>query len=303
MMPDTRAYALSGSNLVSFDLANPSISESSITIVGVTAGQTLVGIDFRPLNGLLYGLGVNATTDTATLYVISTQTGVAAAVGSFVLFVDLPAGNYSFDFNPTVDRIRVTTDTGLNFRVNPNNGSLAGLDVSIVGSGISGAAYTNNELDNGNLGTLYTLDSVSDFLNIQNPPNGGTQIAVGATGVDFSNANGFDIPAGINAAALNAPVASGSGYALLTVGGTTGLYSIDLVSGAATPLGNFLDGITPASGLAIQSSFGGIPAVALSADGANLIHFNTATPGTTTTAAISGVVAGERLVCIDVRAG
>ena len=72
-----------GYNLVPFDLANPSVVDGFfIGISGVTAGETLVGIDFRPLNGLLYGLGENSATDTATLYVISTRTGVAAAVGT-----------------------------------------------------------------------------------------------------------------------------------------------------------------------------------------------------------------------------
>ena len=89
----------------------------------------------------MYGLGVNATADTGTLYAISTQTGVAGAIGpSFGEVGDLPAGDYGFDFNPAVDRIRVTTDTGLNFRLNPNNGSVAGVDVPIAGSAISGVA-------------------------------------------------------------------------------------------------------------------------------------------------------------------
>src|SRR4051812_36393256 len=121
-MPSTHAYALSGSSLISFDLTNPSTG-TIIGITGVHAGEILVGIDFRPANRLLYAYGVNAGADTSTLYVVSTQTGQAQAVGSGVILpgVDLPPGNYGFDFNPAVDRIRVTTDTGLNFRLNPNN--------------------------------------------------------------------------------------------------------------------------------------------------------------------------------------
>jgi uncharacterized protein DUF4394 len=140
----SRAYALSGSNLISFNPGNPGIG-TTIGITNVAAGETLVGIDFRPVTGFLYGLGVDATADTATLYVISTRTGLAAPVGTFGAVGDLPAGGYGFDFNPAVDRIRVTTDTGLNFRINPNSGALAGLDTPIAGSAISGAAYTNNQ--------------------------------------------------------------------------------------------------------------------------------------------------------------
>jgi uncharacterized protein DUF4394 len=163
-----RAYALFDSTLVSFDPATPAVG-TLIPVTGVTAGQTLVGIDVRPANGVLYGLGVNAATDAATLYTISV-TGVATIVGSFNSppFIDFPASaDYGFDFNPVVDRIRVTTNTGLNFRLNPNNGSLAGLDIPIVGSAISGVAYTNNETNNSGVTTLYTLDSLTDRLMIQ----------------------------------------------------------------------------------------------------------------------------------------
>ncbi len=242
---------------------NPTVGTST-PITGLTAGQTLVGIDFRPANNLLYGLGVNAATDTATLYTISVQTGVATAVGSPISFgslaVDLPSGGYGFDFNSTVDRIRVTTETGVNFRLNPNNGTLAGLDVMILpGFAITGAAYTNNHpsIITGGPTTLYVLDSNANFLNIQTNPNAGTQALVGPTGVDFEAVNGFDIPAGVNATASNVAV-TGPGFALLTVGGITGFYSINLSTGAATLVGNFLNGTTPASGLALQLDFTGI---------------------------------------------
>ena len=302
IMSNLHGYALAGLNLVSFDLATPNIA-TSVPIVGLTAGETLVGIDFRPVNGLLYGLGVNAGADTATLYVISTRTGVAGAVGSIAGVGDLPAGNFGFDFNPSVDRIRVTTDTGLNFRLNPNSGAIAGVDTSIPEPArydVSGVAHTNNRPDNGNITTLYALDALSDFLNVQNPPNGGAQIPVGPLGVDFSNANGFDIARGVDAPANNA-VTSGTGYALLTVAGTVGLYGVDLLSGAATLVGTFLDGVTPTGGFAIQNSFAGIPAVALTADGTTLVRFDSAAPGTLAGNAISGIAAGETLVGIDYR--
>jgi hypothetical protein len=259
-----RAYALSGSTLISFNPTSPSVG-TSISITGVTAGQTLVGIDFRPLDGLLYSLGVNATTDTATLYAISTRTGIATVVGSVGGFADLPAGGYGFDFNPSVDRIRVTTETGLNFRLNPNNGALAGLDTMIAGGGIAAAAYTNNQLNNGNVTTLYTLNSITDVLNIQSPANGGVQIAVGPTGVDFTSVNGFDIPAGVNALVNSGP-ASGFGFALLTVAGVTGVYSINLATGAATAVGNLLGG-APMNGFTIQNVFDPVPVNDFNGDG------------------------------------
>ena len=254
-MSNSRAYALSGSLLISFDPSSPGVGTTT-AITGVTPGQTLVGIDFRPGNGLLYGLGVNAATDFTTLYTISVQTGVAAAVGTvaFGIFgIDLPSGNYGFDFNSVVDRIRITADNGLNLRLNPNNGTLSGQDTLIAApNAVAGVAYTNNQPAQGGVTTLYALDSNGNVLNIQNPANGGVQNLVGPTGVDFSAVNGFDIPTGVNAPANGSP-APGNGFALLTTaGGVTGFYAINLSTGAATLVGNFLNGTTLANGLALQ---------------------------------------------------
>src|SRR5215208_3259882 len=107
------AYALSGTNLIAFDTASLTTATTTpiITTGVLTTGETLVGIDFRPQNGLLYALGVNATADTGTLYTLSTRTGQLAVVGtasSIAGVGDLPdptTGGYGFDFNPTVDRI------------------------------------------------------------------------------------------------------------------------------------------------------------------------------------------------------
>jgi Domain of unknown function (DUF4394)/FG-GAP-like repeat/FG-GAP repeat len=246
----SHAYALSDANtLVSFNPAAPAVG-TSIPVTGLMAGETLVGIDVRPANGVLYALGVDAAINTATLYTISPLTGVATVVGTLSgLSGNLTtASGYGFDFNPVSGFIRVTTDTGLNFRINPDTASVVNDPmINPAGLEISGVAYTNDEIG---VTTLYTLDSISDHLMIQGgidgipSPNGGVQTQVGPipVGVDFSTANGFDIPPGVD-----------SGLALLTVGGTTQLYSINLVTGAGTLIGDFLplDGITPASGLAI----------------------------------------------------
>src|SRR5262245_50552659 len=126
------AFALAGSTLLAFDTSTPTVTKT-IAVTGVNAGETLVGIDFRPQNGVLYGLGVDAAANTGTLYAISVRTGFAAAVGSpgsvqlttdGVTKVDLPDPavlGYGFDFNPAADRIRVVAGA-LNFRIDPNTG-------------------------------------------------------------------------------------------------------------------------------------------------------------------------------------
>src|SRR5262245_32606346 len=82
------AFALGGvgqatANLLALDTAAPTITQTT-AITNVAANETLVGIDFRPQNGHLYGLGVSntsASTNTGTLYDISTRTGRATPVG------------------------------------------------------------------------------------------------------------------------------------------------------------------------------------------------------------------------------
>ncbi|MBR0870499.1 DUF4394 domain-containing protein [Bradyrhizobium tropiciagri] len=330
----TRAYALSGSNLISFTTASPTVGTST-AITGINAGETLVGIDFRPQNGMLYGLGVNATADSATLYAISASTGIATAVGgsigaiSFTTdgatpidFPDPATTGYGFDFNPAADRIRVTTSSGLNFRINPNtgraidgdNGGGAGTvtginpDGPINGgaAGVDAAAYTNNNPNNGNITTLYTLDSTSNKLFIQNPSNAGTEtsgltLTLGGNTLDFTAVSGFDIQVGVNAPASSSPVATGLASAILTVGGITGLYSINLVNGATTFIGPVLNGATPVQGLALQDNIGGMPAIAVDGSGMNLLRFDTMSPSTVTTVALANITAGEAIVGIDYR--
>ena len=131
-MTPTTVYVLvpAANSLVSFDTANVALVNPPVAVTGLTGGETLVGIDFRPQNGLLYGFGVNATADTGTLYAITTRTGVAGVIGTAgsVAFTtggtaaDLPDSatvGYGFDFNPPVDRVRMVAGA-LNFRVNPN---------------------------------------------------------------------------------------------------------------------------------------------------------------------------------------
>ena len=329
--PAEVGYALSGTNLLTFELAKPSAATSR-PITGITAGETLRGIDVRPQNGMLYGLGVNAATDTATLYAIGRQTGVATVVGSApgavalttdgATKIDLPAGEFGLDFNPGADRVRVTTASGLNFRINPNSGAgvdgdngqapgaVAGTNPDGAQNGatttVSGSAYTNNTPNNPNVTTLYGLSSATDGLTIQSPPNAGTQttpidVTLGGSALNFTSAGGFDIAPGVNVPVSNQPVAAGAGHAALAVGGSTRLYTIDLVTGAATDLGTIGNGTLPVQGLALQRDFDdvGFPVMAL--QGSSLVRFGSKFPGTTTTVALSGSLAGETIVGVSLR--
>lgn len=273
-----------GTQLSRFLSSTPG-TQATVTIAGVNAGETLVGIDYRPQTGQLYSFGVNAANDTGTVYILDPQSGAATVVGQsagLVAFVDgtgvqvdLPpaSAGYGFDFNPTVDRVRVVTGSGLNFRLNPNDGNPvdgnlnmtatppAGINTDgLINGGPNGtmgataAAYTNSfgQPLSGGVTTQYVIDAASNMLFIQNPPNGGTltkgqPITVSGNALDFSEANGFDIPANVRVT-TSATDATGLAFAALTVGSTTRLYSIELSNGRAINLGNLPAGV---SGLAV----------------------------------------------------
>ena len=216
----------SDNRLITFDSATPGTATETVTITGVPNGETLVGIDYRPATGTLYALST-----ASRIYSINSDNGVATAVGTTAGFT-LSGTSFGFDFNPVPDRIRITSDTDQNLRANPNDGTAvtdgtlayAATDAnSAENPNVVGSAYTNSFAGAGAT-TLYDIDSNLDILTIQNPPNAGTLVTVGALGVDTSDQVGFDISG-----------TTGVAYASLTVAGVAQLYTINLLSGAATP--------------------------------------------------------------------
>lgn len=207
-------------NLIRFNSARSNTILASVAITGLQAGENVLGIDFRPATGQLFALG-----STSRLYTINTVTAAATQVGTAGAFT-LSGTDFGFDFNPVVDRIRIVSNTGQNLRVNPNDGTLTATDGSLLGQVVA-AAYTNNFAGTTST-TLYDIDSGSDSLLIQNPPNNGTLILVGSLGINVTNEAGFDISAGSNNA-----------LAALQLNGATssGLYRIDLTTGAASIIG------------------------------------------------------------------
>jgi hypothetical protein len=233
-------------NLVTFDSASPGTIGSSVAITGLQTGETLLGIDRRPANGLLYGLG-----STSRLYTINTTTGVATSVGATSFAPALTGTAFGFDFNPVADRIRIVSTDSTNFRLNPNTGTLAATDAPLAnaagdsGAGLTprvvGSAYTNN-FDGTALTTLYGVDSNRDVLVMQGgpdgtpSPNGGVLTTIGAgLGFDTSDLVGFDISG-----------TSGVAFASLTppTGGASQLFTIDLTNGTATLVGSIGGGPT-----------------------------------------------------------
>ncbi|RZJ69310.1 DUF4394 domain-containing protein [Flavobacterium sp.] len=216
-------YAVdAANNLHTFNFLDPGTPVTK-AITNLQAGESVVGIDMRPATGQLYALG-----STGRIYVLNTATGAAAMVGSGPV-ATLEGTDFGFDFNPFVDRIRIVSDTGQNLRVHPTDGVLVAADGALNPGtpNVTAAAYTNNYPGTAST-VLYDIDSTTDMLYKQDPPNNGTLASVGGLGIDVMENNGFDIGG-----------ASNTGYAILTVGTTAKIYSINLTTGAATAVANF----------------------------------------------------------------
>lgn len=206
--------------LVSFDL-NRSAAARSIPVTNLEG--TLIGIDVRPANQMLYGV-----TDTGKIYTINPKNGMATMVSR--LNTDFTAGQRSgVDFNPVADRLRLVGSNGQNFRVNVETGEATvdkplayATDDSNVKqkANISAGAYTNSVM--GSKSTqLFNIDSNLDILVLQNPPNDGVLKTVGTLGVNFEPMAGMEI------------VADAQGNNTAYAVSNSMLYKIDLSKGTA----------------------------------------------------------------------
>ncbi|MDX2002649.1 MAG: DUF4394 domain-containing protein [Chitinophagales bacterium] len=232
-------YGLDGGNLIKFNTTDPELT-SSTPITGVSLLETLVGLDFRPATGELYLLGYNNLAGVAQLYVLDTATADADTIGG-PLAISLGSNNVSFDFNPVADRIRIITEDGDNYRVNPANGLLAATDTSLMYSvsdenagqtpAIISVAYTNS-FSGATSTMLYGLDNDLNLLVTINPPNGGMLQTVDTLDMDFDADADFDI--GMNNMAY-------------FVGSETGdddsLYMLNLTTGEMTNMGQIGSGM------------------------------------------------------------
>jgi hypothetical protein len=230
-------------------------------IAGLAPGEVLVGIDFRPSTGVLYGIGRIGSDATGQLYTIDVTSGAATAVR--MRAVPLNGAAFGVDFNPVPDLIRIVSDTGQNVRLNPVTAAVAppGPDTNLTYPaagdpnagrvpGVVAVAYLNPDRSLNTNTLLYDIDAdraadpgavAGDVLAAQVPPNGGVLNTLGRLGVDATDFVSFDI--GPNNEALAAIQPVGSPFSRL--------YVIDLTSGVAIDIGQIGTGELVA-GLAIE---------------------------------------------------
>ena len=142
--------------LVKFNTDDPTITTVIGPITGLQPSEQIVGIDFRPANGQLYGLG-----GTGRLYTINSATAAATLVAALTAdpsdatspYSALSGTRFNIDFDPVSDRLRVVSDARQNLRVNPANGQVITDTNLAYGAGdtnfaanpnIVAAAYSNS---------------------------------------------------------------------------------------------------------------------------------------------------------------
>lgn len=253
---------LQSGRLVRFNVDSPYRLKNIGRIKGLVSPDTaLIGIDFRVQDGLLYGVGNGGEVGNgAGVYTIDTQNGQATFVNS--LSIPLDGTSFGVDFNPAADRLRIISDTGQNLRHNVNPGGTTPTDATPTDAtltdgtltytpppidptipaplsppalGIVAAAYTNNDLDANTATTLFVVDSTMDQVAIQSPANNGILVATGKLGVDIDTIAGFDIFSDL----VDGVTVRNRAFATLLMDGTYSFYQINLLTGAATFLGDF----------------------------------------------------------------
>lgn len=253
--------AITPNNMLLRFTSSTASAYSAMPILGLNPGETLLGIDQRPVDGV-----VHAVSSISKIYTLDINTGVATprpngftpGLESLVLGID---------FNPTVDRIRFVDSTGNNRRFVPTTGVTAAVDPDLmyVAGGTpraAGVAYTNSKFGGVPAGSVreFIIDSQLDVLAEVGSMaggnasfNGGMTSVVGGLGVDTTDDVGFDI-SGI----------TGTAYASLTsANGISSLYSINLMTGQASVLGIFGRTITDIAVVPEPATLGLIAAGAL----------------------------------------
>ncbi len=230
--------------LVSFRADSPRKVRDIAAVTGLAGNDTeLVGIDFRVQDGKLYGVG-----NGGGVYTIDTTTARAQLVNT--LTVPLDGTTFGVDFNPAADRLRIISDTGQNLAHNVNAGGVTAQNATLTytappaqpvpATGLSGAAYTNNDVapDGASTATtLFDVDTTMDQIVIQSPPGNGILVATGKLGFDAGPSAGFDIYSQV----VRGVTVANRAFATLSVNGKYSFYGVNLTTGRAVLIGGFDD--------------------------------------------------------------
>ncbi len=265
-LPKDTVYAVTRQHeLIRFKADRPQQLLDRRALAGLAQGDNLRGIDYRVARGVLYALA-----DSGRLYTVDiAQARLVPVAASAPAAWPVQGSVSGFDFNPTVDRIRVVSSSGQSLRLHPETNAVVDGNPTQPGlqldgglhyaagdrhagrtPDMAGVAYTYNQ-KNEKITTNYAIDRALGALLMQGSaagaepvvsPNTGQLRTVGLLGTGALAEAHFDISDIANTALLAARLAGQTQMRL---------YQLDLASGRATELGVISQG-EPLAGLAIE---------------------------------------------------
>ncbi len=213
--------------LVSFDTSAPATFTTSAIITGLfdadgttpNPSGSILNLSYNPMNGRLYGVDNNAN-----FYQINLA-GVATLVSAGFSPAGFSAG---LAYDPFSSNFVYGDDAAGNYTITPGGVVTGNPDFTYAGGGTPSLFALAIDPD---FSTPYTLDSVTDSLAVSTDPlfpTGSELNVVGGLGIDVTSFGGLVVNW------------DGTLYASLSTDGiTSGLYSINPNTGAATSLGSF----------------------------------------------------------------
>lgn len=238
-----RLFGLTTQNWITvFDSASPGDSLSGGAVTGLESNDVLVAMDYQPASGNVLLLGSQSN-----VYKLNSTSGSDfSATLLNTLDPTLVGTSMAFDFNPAFMSgafARIISDTNDNRVIGGADGMYLepvektdvfyavgdaneGTDPNIAGiaydTNVAGAAGTQQYGIDASLGILTTVAN-----------NAGTLETIGSLGIagDITNELGFDISG-----------ETGTAFASIQAGPNSELYTVDLVSGAATSWGQIGSG-------------------------------------------------------------
>lgn len=215
------AVGLTGDRtLVMIDTANGKVSKT----VEVSGVEKLHGIDVRPSNKMLYGVGADGV-------VVTIDPATGKATKGAKLEKNIPEGATAIvDFNPAADKLRFMASDGTNLRADVETGKVT-TDGSLIflkedmhageKPNVVAAAYIN-AFGKPEKTAMYDIDATIGALVQQVSPNDGTLKAIGKLGIGSAKTYAFDVHT----------TSDGKNTAWLVADNT--LYTVDLATGMAT---------------------------------------------------------------------
>lgn len=238
--------SLAGNRIVQFNSTDVNTLTSNVAVTGLAPAESLLTIDTRPATGEIYALS-----NQNRMYVVDPNSGAARQINSAGATPFTLNGSVGMDFNPAADRLRVTTSTGQNLRLNPNTGGLVADDSATNGlirydASDANAArtpravsvgYTNSAITPTRPATttMYVIDVENGFSRfLANQGSLGGSPVSPNSGILFNSKAVFGLLLG-DEVGFDIAFEGGRDRAILsgqTFIGTTAIYEMDLATGS-----------------------------------------------------------------------